>query len=161
MSSLFHFFQQSFGFLGIFMPKGIPMALAPIIVPIEIISYISRPISHAVRLFAVILAGHVTLKVFTGFVAELSTAGPLGIAVAVAPLLMAVGITALEPRVERGPVMAEPQRHVIPDVRILRDRPEPVAVLGRERLTDDDPSFEARGEIGPGSGTHEGLRALR
>lgn len=94
--TLYGLFRHGFGFLGIFMPKGIPMALAPIIVPIEIISYISRPISHAVRLFAVILAGHVTLKVFTGFVAELSTAGPLGVVAAVAPLLMAVGITALE-----------------------------------------------------------------
>ncbi|WP_449394605.1 F0F1 ATP synthase subunit A [Devosia riboflavina] len=83
-------------FFGLFMPSGLPLYLAPVIVPIEIISYISRPISHSVRLFAVMLAGHITLKVFAGFVVDLSALGPFGIALAVAPMIMTVAITALE-----------------------------------------------------------------
>ncbi|MBN9347039.1 MAG: F0F1 ATP synthase subunit A [Devosia sp.] len=78
------------------LPGGIPGYLAPIIVPIEIVSYISRPISHSVRLFAVMLAGHITLKVFAGFVVDLGGLDPLGAVAAIAPLAMAVGITALE-----------------------------------------------------------------
>lgn len=84
------------GFLRLFMPPGIPMALAPIIVPIEIISYISRPISHSIRLFAVMLAGHITLKVFAGFVTSLGALGGLGWIMAVFPLVMTVALTGLE-----------------------------------------------------------------
>lgn len=72
------------------------MVLAPIIIPIEVISYISRPISHSVRLFAVMLAGHITLKVFTGFVASMTDLGTLGIIGAVLPLAMTIALTALE-----------------------------------------------------------------
>ncbi len=64
-------YKHGFGFLGLFKPVGVPAILAPIIIPIEIISYLSRPISHSVRLFAVMLAGHITLKVFAGFVVSL------------------------------------------------------------------------------------------
>jgi F-type H+-transporting ATPase subunit a len=85
-----------YGLFRLFLPQGIPGYLAPVIVPIEVISYFSRPISHSVRLFAVMLAGHVTLKVFTGFVVDMSGLGPLGVVAAVAPMAMAVGITALE-----------------------------------------------------------------
>jgi len=83
-------------FFRLFMPTGVPMFLAPVIVPIEIVSYISRPISHAVRLFAVMLAGHITLKVFAGFVVSLGDFGPLGLAAAILPLAMTVALTALE-----------------------------------------------------------------
>ncbi len=83
-------------FLKIFMPSGVPVYLAPLIVPIEIISYLSRPVSHSVRLFAVMLAGHITLKVFAGFIVDLSSLGPLGMAATIAPLAMTVGLTALE-----------------------------------------------------------------
>ena len=83
-------------FFRLFMPAGVPLALAPVIVPIEIISYLSRPISHAVRLFAVMLGGHITLKVFAGFVVSLAGLGAAGIAAAVLPLMMTVALTALE-----------------------------------------------------------------
>lgn len=88
--------KHGFGFFRLFMPAGIPMVLAPIIIPIEVISYISRPISHSVRLFAVMLAGHITLKVFAGFVASMTDLGTLGIIGAVLPLAMTVALTALE-----------------------------------------------------------------
>ncbi|MBL8597795.1 MAG: F0F1 ATP synthase subunit A [Devosia sp.] len=94
--TVYGLWRNGLSFFKLFMPGGIPGYLAPIIVPIEIVSYISRPISHSVRLFAVMLAGHITLKVFAGFVVDLGGLGPLGAVAAIAPLAMAVGITALE-----------------------------------------------------------------
>jgi F-type H+-transporting ATPase subunit a len=88
--------RNGLGFLRLFMPPGVPLVLAPILVPIELVSYISRPVSHSVRLFAVMLAGHITLKVFAGFVVSLGEQGALGIAGAVLPLAMTVGLTGLE-----------------------------------------------------------------
>ena len=66
------------------------MVLVPLVVLIEIISFLSRPISLSVRLFANMLAGHITLKVFSGFVVSLSALGFVGVAGAVLPLAMAV-----------------------------------------------------------------------
>jgi F-type H+-transporting ATPase subunit a len=63
---------------------------------IEVISFLSRPISLSVRLFANMLAGHITLKVFAGFVVSLSAFGAAGVGGAILPLLMTVAITALE-----------------------------------------------------------------
>ena len=94
--TIYGFIRNGLGFFRLFMPSGVPMMLAPIIVPIEIMSYISRPVSHSVRLFAVILAGHITLKVFAGFVVSLASFGTLGIATAILPLAMTVALTALE-----------------------------------------------------------------
>ncbi|MCM0751982.1 F0F1 ATP synthase subunit A [Brucella pseudogrignonensis] len=88
--------RHGFKFFKLFMPAGVPMILAPIIVPIEVMSYISRPISHSVRLFAVMLAGHITLKVFAGFVVGLGSLGTMGLLSAVLPLAMTVALTALE-----------------------------------------------------------------
>ncbi|WP_426239074.1 F0F1 ATP synthase subunit A [Pararhizobium sp. DWP1-1-3] len=88
--------KHGLGFFRLFMPAGIPMVLAPIIIPIEVISYMSRPISHSVRLFAVMLAGHITLKVFAGFVASMTDLGTLGVIGAILPLAMTVALTALE-----------------------------------------------------------------
>ncbi len=64
--TIYGLIRNGFGFFRLFMPAGVPVVLAPIIVPIEIMSYISRPVSHSVRLFAVMLAGHITLKVLRG-----------------------------------------------------------------------------------------------
>ncbi len=84
------------GFLRLFLPSGIPPYIAVFIVPIEVISYLSRPVSHSVRLFAVMLAGHITLKVFAGFVVGLGGLGTLGILGAAMPFLMVLALTALE-----------------------------------------------------------------
>lgn len=83
-------------FLHLFVPSGVPALLMPFIVLIEIISFISRPVSLSVRLFANMLAGHITLKVFGGFVALMI--GASGVAAFLAPLPMAaiVLLTAFE-----------------------------------------------------------------
>ncbi len=73
-------------FFGYFFPEGAPLWLAPIIVPVEVVSYLSRPISLSVRLFANMVAGHVLLKVFATFVVLLGGMGVVGPVVAVLPL---------------------------------------------------------------------------
>jgi F-type H+-transporting ATPase subunit a len=88
--------KHGFGFFKLFVPSGVPLVLMPLVILIEVVSFISRPVSHSVRLFANMLAGHITLKVFAGFVISLSALGTVGIAGAVLPLAMAVAITALE-----------------------------------------------------------------
>ena len=94
--TLYGFFRHGAGFLRLFVPSGVPLVLTPIIVPIEVMSYFSRPVSHSVRLFAVMLAGHITLKVFAGFVASMTGLGTLGMLGAVLPFAMTVALTALE-----------------------------------------------------------------
>ncbi|MEI5677752.1 MULTISPECIES: F0F1 ATP synthase subunit A [unclassified Mesorhizobium] len=88
--------KHGFGFFKLFVPQGVPGILVPLVVLIEVISFLSRPISLSVRLFANMLAGHITLKVFAGFVASLSTLGAVGVAGSILPLAMTVAITALE-----------------------------------------------------------------
>lgn len=88
--------NHGFGFFKLFVPSGIPMVLIPLVVLIELVSFLSRPISLSVRLFANMLAGHITLKVFAGFVVSLSAMGLAGVAGAILPLAMTVAIMALE-----------------------------------------------------------------
>jgi F-type H+-transporting ATPase subunit a len=84
-------------FLKLFVPAGIPLPILFIVTPIEIISFLSRPISLSVRLFGNILAGHITLKVFTGFmVMMIGSLGAVGWATSLLPLSMAVALTGLE-----------------------------------------------------------------
>jgi F-type H+-transporting ATPase subunit a len=90
------FWKHGLHFFGIFAPSGVPKALLPLVASIEMISFLSRPISLSVRLFANMLAGHITLKVFAGFVASMSALGALGVGGAVLPLIMTVAMTALE-----------------------------------------------------------------
>ena len=90
------FMKHGFGFLKLFVPSGIPGALVPLVVMIEVISFLSRPISLSVRLFANMLAGHITLKVFAGFITSLSAFGVAGMAGAVLPFAMTVALTGLE-----------------------------------------------------------------
>ncbi len=66
--TLIGFAKHGFGYLRLFVPEGVPLWLMPVIIPIELISYFIRPISHSVRLFANMMAGHTMLKVFAGFV---------------------------------------------------------------------------------------------
>ncbi len=89
-------YKHGFHFFGLFVPSGIPIVIMPLIVLIEVMSFLSRPISHSVRLFANMLAGHITLKVFAGFVGLLGSFGALGWIAAVLPLGLTVALTALE-----------------------------------------------------------------
>ena len=87
--TLIGIFMHGFKFFGLFVPKGVPMLMLPLMIPIEIISYLSRPISLSVRLFANMMAGHTMLKIFAGFVFSLGIFG-------IAPLIVDVALTALE-----------------------------------------------------------------
>jgi F-type H+-transporting ATPase subunit a len=93
---VYGFWKHGLGFLNLFVPEGVPVALLPLVVLIEIISFLSRPISLSVRLFANMLAGHITLKVFAGFVTSLGALGAIGIGGAILPLIMTVALTGLE-----------------------------------------------------------------
>ena len=84
------FIKHGFGYLKLFVPSGVPMVLLPLIVIIEIISYLSRPISLSVRLFANMMAGHTMMKVFGGFVVSLGIIGGW------LPLSFSVALTGLE-----------------------------------------------------------------
>mgnify|MGYP001824032204 FL=1 len=88
--------KHGLGFFNLFVPSGVPGMLLPLVVLIEVISFLSRPISLSVRLFANMLAGHITLKVFAGFVTSLGALGALGIGGAILPLIMTVALTGLE-----------------------------------------------------------------
>ena len=82
-------------FFKLFVPPGVPIYILPLVVAIEVISFLSRPVSHAVRLFANMLAGHITLKVFGAFVFLLLGAGGWAI-IAPLPLIMTTAMFALE-----------------------------------------------------------------
>ena len=83
-------------FFGYFFPEGAPLWLAPIIIPVEIVSYLSRPVSLSSRLFANMVAGHVMLKVFATFVVMLGGLGVVGPFVAVMPLTINVALVGFE-----------------------------------------------------------------
>ena len=83
-------------FFHLFAPSGVPPVLLLIVAPIEVVSFLSRPISLSVRLFANMLAGHITLKVFAGFIVSMGAAGGLSAVGAILPLGMTVALTALE-----------------------------------------------------------------
>ena len=94
---IYGFVKNGPKFLKLFVPAGVPGYILPIVTPIEVISFLSRPISLSVRLFGNILAGHITLKVFTGFmVMMIAGLGAFGWAAAILPLLMAIALTGLE-----------------------------------------------------------------
>jgi F-type H+-transporting ATPase subunit a len=94
---IYGFYKNGLKFFKIFVPSGIPIYILPLVVFIEIFSFFLRPISHSVRLFANMLAGHISLKVFAGFVAMLGTSlGAVGWLSGVMPLALTVALTALE-----------------------------------------------------------------
>ena len=84
------FIKHGFGYLKLFVPSGVPVVLLPLIVIIEIISYLSRPVSLSVRLFANMMAGHTMMKVFGSFVISLGIIGGW------LPLSFSVALTGLE-----------------------------------------------------------------
>jgi F-type H+-transporting ATPase subunit a len=84
------FVRHGFHYLSLFVPQGVPMLLVPLMVAIEVISYLTRPISLSVRLFANMLAGHTMLTIFGGFVIGLGIVGGW------APLVFIVALIGLE-----------------------------------------------------------------
>ena len=81
--------RHGFHFFSFFMPKGVPAVMLPLMIPIEVVSYLSRPVSLSIRLFANMMAGHTMMKVFAGFVFSLGLFG-------FAPLAVDVALTAFE-----------------------------------------------------------------
>jgi F-type H+-transporting ATPase subunit a len=96
------FLKHGLGFFKLFVPSGVPWVLLPVIVVIEFVSFLLRPVTLALRLFGNMLGGHVALKVFAGFVVSLGALaaggglGFLGIPGAALSLSMVVALTALE-----------------------------------------------------------------
>ena len=88
--------EHGWHFFTYFFPKGAPVWLAPLIIPIEIISYLSRPVSLSVRLFANMVAGHVMFAVFASFVVMLGGIGVVGMLGAVGPLAINVVLMGFE-----------------------------------------------------------------
>ncbi len=93
---VYGFAKHGLHFFKLFVPSGIPIYILPLVTFIEVLSFLSRPISHSVRLFANMLAGHITLKVFAGFIVMLGGFGFFGWLGAILPLGLTVALTALE-----------------------------------------------------------------
>jgi len=94
---IYGLYKNGLKFFKIFVPSGIPIYILPLVVFIEVFSFFLRPVSHSVRLFANMLAGHIALKVFAGFVALLGVSlGAVGWIGGIAPLALTVAIYALE-----------------------------------------------------------------
>jgi F-type H+-transporting ATPase subunit a len=91
------FFKNGFKFFKLFVPSGVPIYILPLVILLEVISFISRPFSHGIRLWANMLAGHIMLKLFAGFIIMMF-AGLTGFAkiAAIAPFAMTVILTPLE-----------------------------------------------------------------
>ena len=88
-------YKHGLKFFRLFVPSGVPGALMPFIMMIEVISFLSRPVSLSMRLFANMLAGHIALKVFAGFIVMLTAAGGWAL-LSPLPLAMITALTALE-----------------------------------------------------------------
>jgi F-type H+-transporting ATPase subunit a len=88
--------EHGVSFFKLFVPSGVPIYILPLVVAIEVFSFFVRPVSHSVRLFANMLAGHITLNVFGGFVVMLLGAGAVTGVLAILPFAMTIGLYALE-----------------------------------------------------------------
>jgi F-type H+-transporting ATPase subunit a len=95
---IYGLYKNGFKFFKLFVPSGVPVYILPLVMFIEILSFFFvRPVSHALRLFANMLAGHIALKVFAGFVAMLGfSLGALGWVGGALPLALSIALTALE-----------------------------------------------------------------
>jgi F-type H+-transporting ATPase subunit a len=85
---------HGFHFFSLFVPHGVPKVLLVLLVPIEILSYLTRPVSLSIRLFANMMAGHTMMAVFAGFAVSMGAA--LGWAVGLLPLLLVIALTGFE-----------------------------------------------------------------
>lgn len=83
------FIKHGWRFFGLLLPHGVPWYIAPLLIPIELLSYFTRPVSLSLRLFANMTAGHTMLKVFAGFVAAIGMFGFI-------PLIFVAALTGLE-----------------------------------------------------------------
>ena len=94
---IYGFYKNGLKFLKIFVPPGIPIYILPLVVTIEIISFLTRPLSHSVRLFGNMLAGHITLQVFAGYVVLLGASfGAIGWIGGMVPLALTIALIALD-----------------------------------------------------------------
>src|SRR6201990_2931736 len=94
---IYGFWKNGLKFFKLFVPSGIPVFILPLVVFIEVFSFFLRPVSHSVRLFANMLAGHIALKVFASFVPLLAAGlGVIGAIGGVLPMGMVIALTALE-----------------------------------------------------------------
>jgi len=94
---IYGLYKNGLKFFKIFVPSGVPVFVLPLVVFIEVLSFFLKPVSHTVRLFANMLAGHIALKVFAGFIAMLGVSlGAIGWIGGIAPLALTVALTALE-----------------------------------------------------------------
>ncbi len=87
--TVYGFIRNGAGFLRLFLPEGVPLWIAPVLVPVELVSYLSRPVSLSIRLFANMVAGHSILKIFAFFTASLGVFG-------IVPLAVNVGLIGFE-----------------------------------------------------------------
>jgi F-type H+-transporting ATPase subunit a len=94
---IYGIYKNGLKFFKLFFPSGVPLFIMPLITLIEILSFLSRPLSLSVRLFANMLAGHITLKVFASFIGLLATSlGVAGWLLSILPFGMLIALTALE-----------------------------------------------------------------
>lgn len=96
MATIVAFWKHGLGFLRYFLPEGVPIYLAPLIIPLEVVSYLSRIVSLSVRLFANMVAGHIMLSIFAGFVVMLGGLGWYGAVAGVVPLAFSVVLIGFE-----------------------------------------------------------------
>lgn len=89
--------KHGLGMFSLFLPKGVPVFLAPLMIVVELITYLARPFSLSIRLFANMMAGHLILKLFASFsVMLIESASGIGILASLVPLALNIGITGLE-----------------------------------------------------------------
>ena len=93
---IYGFIKNGFGFFKLFAPSGVPGYIMPLLIPIEVISFLARPITLGMRLFANMLAGHIMLKLLAAFAISLLGAAGAVKLLAPAPFVLAIAITALE-----------------------------------------------------------------
>ena len=96
LATIVGFVRHGAHFLSFFFPPGAPVFMAPVLIPIEIISYLSRPVSLSIRLFANMMAGHTMMAVFAGFTITLGLFGVLPIAINVAMFALEMIVCALQ-----------------------------------------------------------------